>query len=96
VRNDANKDARQAEITTAGENRWKKVNLHCINQIEVSDTNTRKPGATETTRLPQAVDSSMDRVLTAHRGITRSFSGQPAGIPKRQRVKNLRHAGDLR
>jgi len=38
VRNDANKDARQAEITTAGENRRKKVNLHCINQIEVSDT----------------------------------------------------------
>ena len=40
MRNDANKDARQAEITTAGENRRKKVNLHCINQIEVSDTHT--------------------------------------------------------
>jgi hypothetical protein len=47
VRNDANKDAKQAEITTAGENRWKKVNLHYSNQIEVSDTHRSAPQVSE-------------------------------------------------
>jgi len=44
VRNDANKDAKQAEIATAGENRRKKINLHCVNQIKVSETHQHSRG----------------------------------------------------
>jgi hypothetical protein len=56
VRNDANNNAQQAAITTAGDHRRKKVNLHCINQIGISE-NHRGGGGTGGPEKALAVQS---------------------------------------